>query len=67
MDRSRIRGPYVRFCERDEASLISPPHPTRFCPVENQRRKSQRIRDSSRESRIQVVRGKEKLKFSLLM
>ena len=25
---SRIRGPYVRFCERDEAVM---PHPTRFC------------------------------------
>jgi len=24
---SRIRGPYVRFCERDEAVT---PHPTRF-------------------------------------
>jgi len=24
---SRIRGPYVRFCERDEAVM---PHPTRF-------------------------------------
>ena len=30
MDMSRIRGPYVRFCERDEANLISSPHPTRF-------------------------------------
>ena len=30
IDRSRIRGPYVRFCERDEASLIGSPHPTRF-------------------------------------
>ena len=29
---SRIRGPYVRFCERDEANLISSPHPTRFAP-----------------------------------
>jgi len=28
---SRIRGPYVRFCERAEANLISSPHPTRFC------------------------------------
>jgi hypothetical protein len=27
---SRIRGPYVRFCERDGASLICSPHPTRF-------------------------------------
>ena len=27
---SRIRGPYVRFCERDEANLISSPHPTRY-------------------------------------
>ena len=25
---SRIRGPYVRFCERDEAVT---PHPTRYC------------------------------------
>ena len=25
--RSRIRGPYVRFCERDEAVT---PHPTRL-------------------------------------
>ncbi|MEG7525398.1 MAG: hypothetical protein M3H12_20325, partial [Chromatiales bacterium] len=25
--RSRIRGPYVRFCERDEAVT---PHPTRY-------------------------------------
>ena len=24
---SRIRGPYVRFCERDEAVT---PHPTRY-------------------------------------
>jgi hypothetical protein len=24
---SRIRGPYVRFCERDEAAM---PHPTRY-------------------------------------
>ena len=24
---SRIRGPYVRFCERDEAET---PHPTRY-------------------------------------
>jgi hypothetical protein len=32
MDRSRIRGPYVRFCERDEARLISTPHPTRCLP-----------------------------------
>ncbi|WP_021024172.1 hypothetical protein [Salinivibrio costicola] len=24
---SRIRGPYVRFCERDEAAT---PHPTRY-------------------------------------
>ena len=27
---SRIRGPYVRFCERAEANLIRSPHPTRF-------------------------------------
>ncbi len=27
---SRIRGPYVRFCERDEAGLITRSHPTRF-------------------------------------
>jgi hypothetical protein len=27
---SRIRGPYVRFCERDGASLICSPHPTRL-------------------------------------
>ena len=27
---SRIRGPYVRFCERDEAGLINLSHPTRF-------------------------------------
>ena len=33
IDRSRIRGPYVRFCERDEASLIGSPHPTRFFQV----------------------------------
>jgi hypothetical protein len=30
IDRSRIRGPYVRFCERDDASLICSHHPTRF-------------------------------------
>jgi len=30
MDMSRIRGPYVRFWERDEANLISSPHPTRL-------------------------------------
>ena len=30
---SRIRGPYVRFCERDEANLIRLPHPTRFVPT----------------------------------
>lgn len=28
---SRIRGPYVRFCERDEAVT---PHPTRCLPGE---------------------------------
>jgi len=27
---SRIRGPYVRFCERDEAVT---PHPTRYAFV----------------------------------
>ena len=30
IDRSRIRGPYVRFCERDEVNWISSPHPTRL-------------------------------------
>jgi hypothetical protein len=30
MNMSRIRGPYVRFCERDEVNLISSPHPTRL-------------------------------------
>ncbi|NLV00588.1 hypothetical protein B6N13_21205 [Marinomonas sp. UCMA 3892] len=27
---SRIRGPYVRFCERDEAAT---PHPTRLFQI----------------------------------
>jgi len=27
LGRSRIRGLYVRFCERDEAGLITSPHP----------------------------------------
>ncbi|OJI35839.1 hypothetical protein VV99743_01220 [Vibrio vulnificus] len=27
---SRIRGPYVRFCERDEAVT---PHPTQFISI----------------------------------
>ncbi len=27
---SRIRGPYVRFCERDEAVT---PHPTQFAVI----------------------------------
>jgi len=27
-----IRGPYVWFCERDEASVINSPRPTRFYP-----------------------------------
>ncbi len=32
IDRSRIRGPYVRFCERDEVGRVCcSPHPTRFC------------------------------------
>ena len=31
IDRSRIRGPYVRFCERDEVGQVCcSPHPTRF-------------------------------------
>ncbi len=30
INRSRIRDPYVRFCERDGVSMISSPHPTRF-------------------------------------
>jgi len=30
MDRSRIRGPYVRFCERDEVRVNDSPHPTRL-------------------------------------
>ena len=30
INRSRIRGPYVRFCERDEVSVIDSPHPTRL-------------------------------------
>ncbi len=29
---SRIRGPYVRFCERDEAVT---PHPTQFGAVDS--------------------------------
>jgi len=27
---SRIREPYVRFCERDETELIVQSHPTRY-------------------------------------
>ena len=30
INRSRIRDPYVRFCERDGVSMINSPHPTRF-------------------------------------
>jgi hypothetical protein len=31
IDRSRIRGPYVRFCERDEVGQVCcSPHPTRL-------------------------------------
>jgi hypothetical protein len=30
IDRSRIRGPYVRFCERDEVNWTSSPHPIRL-------------------------------------
>ena len=34
IDRSRIRGPYVRFCERDEVGQVCcSPHPTRFFQV----------------------------------
>jgi hypothetical protein len=33
IDRSRIRGPYVRFCERAGANLIRSPHPTRLMKV----------------------------------
>lgn len=31
-DRSRIRGPYVRFYERDGTGVMPPPHPTRCLP-----------------------------------
>jgi len=32
-NRSRIRGPYVRGCERDETKLITSSHPTRLCEL----------------------------------
>ncbi len=31
INRSRIRGPYVRFCERAEVRVITLPPPTRLC------------------------------------